>query len=761
MSRLLAIPALFLMAAFSGHVLSATPTDIPTPPPAARFITAICSTPAGDLWLGTEGAGLFHYEAQSGNWTRITRQSTGGAPEPEGATLSATKPGILGDDCIYALACDRQGRIWAGHLNHGVSVFNGKTWRNYDAFSGPLGERVFDIKICPLDGSAWMATSRGLARYRTDADAWEYFVEGDGKAKPMAGVHRLLPTNLIRCLSFASDGTLYAGTSCEGLIVLAPMKNKGGVSYTVKRHVIPAQGKVAQIKPIGLGLPSDQIHAVLASTGGSLWVATNRGLAFSSNQGASFSFVRGEDWDDKAGGWLKPAPRNILAEAAKKYPTQLVLEDDIRCLAEDEAGNLWLGHWSAGAEVLNGKTMKRMDALAQTKQSNDFSGAFCAIPGGMVLGRYDGGMTTAVVEVKAGNEKKSSAKAGDTEASLLSVDVPFPASASPPKAEDLRAYAASIPKPGKAKFFGEDWSTTGDWVGRYGRQYAVLCAAAAPYDHVCVLRPDLYQVVGSVGPHVANGEGLRHWLHALEYPGPNALWDPYVGLHREAEWDDHGETYPRAFEGPDMQATIEIKAAGVFVVSGYFFNPNGHGGTARFRDYLVELKEYPQRAALPKPPYVIADDPAKLSTLARARVHDFAGGGVYERFMVKGPGRYILQARRNGSFNTIVNGVFVDRLEGADAEASYHGKLPCLGKVVYGPPEGEKQTAWRDTALTLDPIFPVLAMRAQSDDAQARWQAGQWTAEDRSAYRKALDEGYRQFAEQCARMNNGWVPRRR
>lgn len=121
---------------------------------------------------------------------------------------------------------------------------------------------------------------------------------------------------------------------------------------------------------------------------------------------------------------------------------------------------------------------------------------------------------------------------------------------------------------------------------------------------------------------------------------------------------------------------------------------------------------------------------------------------------------YGVQKKECGSFNTILNGVFVDRVEGPDAEAPYHGKLPYLGDVVYGPPEGEEQKVWRD-ALALDPIFSVLAMRAQPDDAQARWQAGQWTAEDRTAFRKAADEGYRQFAEQCAKMNKGWVPKRR
>jgi hypothetical protein len=30
-----------------------------------------------------------------------------------------------------------------------VSVFNGRTWRNYGVLEGPIGERVFAIKVAP------------------------------------------------------------------------------------------------------------------------------------------------------------------------------------------------------------------------------------------------------------------------------------------------------------------------------------------------------------------------------------------------------------------------------------------------------------------------------------------------------------------------------------------------------------------------------------------------------------------------------------
>jgi ligand-binding sensor domain-containing protein len=50
-------------------------------------------------------------------------------------------------------------------LNHGVSVYDGETWKNYGVIEGPIGERIFAIAVCPADGDVWIATSAGLTRY--------------------------------------------------------------------------------------------------------------------------------------------------------------------------------------------------------------------------------------------------------------------------------------------------------------------------------------------------------------------------------------------------------------------------------------------------------------------------------------------------------------------------------------------------------------------------------------------------------------------
>jgi ligand-binding sensor domain-containing protein len=107
------------------------------------FPTSIAMDAQNSVWVGTEDKGVWRYDAGTKTWTQFT-----------------TKDG-LGDDNIYAVAVDKLNRVWVGHLNHGVSVWNGEKWKNYGILDGPLGDRVYAIATCPKDGDVWIATDCG------------------------------------------------------------------------------------------------------------------------------------------------------------------------------------------------------------------------------------------------------------------------------------------------------------------------------------------------------------------------------------------------------------------------------------------------------------------------------------------------------------------------------------------------------------------------------------------------------------------------
>ena len=156
-----------------------------------QFITSLCRDTTGHTWIGTEDQGVWRFDPSASTGRQYTHFTT--------------KDG-LGDDNAYALVCDHAGRIWAGTLNHGVSVFNGKAWRTYGPLDGPLGSRVFALAVSPQDGSVWGATEAGLFRYKNSR--WTDFTRTDG-----------LPSDQANALAFAPDGTLYVGTQCDGIAI--------------------------------------------------------------------------------------------------------------------------------------------------------------------------------------------------------------------------------------------------------------------------------------------------------------------------------------------------------------------------------------------------------------------------------------------------------------------------------------------------------------------------------------------------------------
>ncbi len=78
--------------------------------PPMPFVVSLAQDANGNVWAGTEDRGVFRYGPAAkivAQWSNFT-----------------TKDG-LGDDNAYAICADKLGRIWVGHLNHAVSVYNG------------------------------------------------------------------------------------------------------------------------------------------------------------------------------------------------------------------------------------------------------------------------------------------------------------------------------------------------------------------------------------------------------------------------------------------------------------------------------------------------------------------------------------------------------------------------------------------------------------------------------------------------------------
>ncbi|HME05405.1 MAG TPA: HD domain-containing phosphohydrolase, partial [Bryobacteraceae bacterium] len=168
------------------------------PVPRIQFWAAIEGA-NGDIWAGSAG-GLFRLSG--GNWSHITRSD--GLSHEVVLSLAAAKNGDVwvgyryggGLDrirmkdgvprispasnpggkpaTIYFLGFDSRQRLWAG-TDAGVDVFDGSVWNHYDRRDGLIWDDC-DLNgfSAQPDGTVWIGTSGGLARFTPQPSARIY-----------------------------------------------------------------------------------------------------------------------------------------------------------------------------------------------------------------------------------------------------------------------------------------------------------------------------------------------------------------------------------------------------------------------------------------------------------------------------------------------------------------------------------------------------------------------------------------------------------
>ena len=690
------------------HVLA---LHIPHPPvgkwkdPDCNFIMAMCQDRQGNLWLATEGAGVYRYDpsaAQGQRWTQFTKQSTHGGLE---------------NNCIYAIACDNQDRIWVGELNHGISVFNGRRWQDYDivqnpkhhVLAGPLGNHVYAMKFDRYTDQMWICTENGISVYQcrhiaaslpavksshqNSTHHWHYITQASG-----------LPMNP-DSIAFASNGMVYVGTQCGGLAIGTPTQGRqsdDALGWNYYRWTVIKGPWHMPLTATGKGLPGNLVNSVVVTWKNHLAVGTDEGMALGeineqSAAGhvpqANLTFQHGQNFVAKVHGLWHP-PKHWQAPPGQVLET-LPTEDHTTAVAWEpdkasggKAGYLWLGHWRTGLDVwqydAEGAIIRRWHI--HEPQVGNYIESLQPLKGGaMAVGCYGAGIRIITLP---GQSKDAWRDVAKTAAQLAAA--PEPQGARPPSERELNAMAAAIRKELLESKGGkqprivplpDDWRTEGNWLGRYGRYWSCLFACCkAPPDYVWAPGPTPLHHVETMGPHHYAGDAIRYWVEWIATANPRVLELPAVYLdsrvvlgltkrsvgRRESEIDDHGESYPVAWQGPGIRLVLQIPP-GAYTLSFYFYNYNGHSGSNRDRDYLASLTTRPVRLAPAKAlngrgPLAVRENPRLVDgAMARCRVTGFFGG-AWVRFLVRGPSVARLRLSRNCSFNTMLAGAMLDPL---------------------------------------------------------------------------------------------------
>ena len=178
----------------------------------------------GDLWVGTEGAGLLRFG-------------------PRGMTRYGPESGLFGT-VVRVIHQDSQGAIWAG-TNMGVFRLAGGRFRALEIDPRLAGAKVNSIEELP-GGELWVGTATGLAR-----------VEGE-RLVPEAPAGQLVRWD-VAALRAEADGAVWIATAGDGLARL----EGGRLERWTQRE----------------GLHEDVVLAILDDGAGHLWLPGNHGIS--------------------------------------------------------------------------------------------------------------------------------------------------------------------------------------------------------------------------------------------------------------------------------------------------------------------------------------------------------------------------------------------------------------------------------------------------------------------------------------------------
>jgi PAS domain S-box-containing protein len=156
------------------------------------------------------------------------------------ATQSYTEANGLAQNGAYAVYESRDGSVWAGTLNGGVSKFKDGHFTTYTTTNGLASNSVSSI-LETRDGAMWFGTPAGLSSF--SHGQWRTYTTAEG-----------MPSPEVNCLFEDSSGTLWSGTSA------------GLASFVSNHFQVPNESPDVLREPI-LGMADDK--------SGRFWIATS------------------------------------------------------------------------------------------------------------------------------------------------------------------------------------------------------------------------------------------------------------------------------------------------------------------------------------------------------------------------------------------------------------------------------------------------------------------------------------------------------
>jgi signal transduction histidine kinase/ligand-binding sensor domain-containing protein len=273
----------------------------------------------GNIWLGTEGHGLY----------RLQKQSIHTYSKEQG----------LGERNIYPIYQDRSGDIWIGDWGSGLSRFKAGKFINYTTSDG-LPNKLVTALYEDRAGELWVGTHGGLSIF-----AHGRFHKPTGPVLPDGAV--------VQAIGQDKNGTLWFGTSA------------GLVSY---------KDEVTKVLTAHDGLAADDVRVIVESRAGELWIGGYGGVTrihdgrltnWTEHNGLPSNSVRSIYEDSDGVVWVGTYDNGLGRfenDKWTRYNTHDGLfSNGVFQILEDSYGNLWIS-CNRGIYRLNKKELNDLAA---------------------------------------------------------------------------------------------------------------------------------------------------------------------------------------------------------------------------------------------------------------------------------------------------------------------------------------------------------------------------------------------------------------
>ena len=262
-------------------------------------VNALYIDKQGALWIGGWEGGLSRFDPLTGSFANFRH-----APED---------PNSLGADRITAITEDASGNLWVGTWSDGVDVLALSAHefvhlRNSAANSKSLSNDAVRTLFVNNSGLVWIGTQGGVNLYDSQGRKFDVLTIGtdDSSTDDSVGAHSVLQDR---------DGVVWVGTLTHGIFGI-DRRSGARVHYSHDEH-----------DPNSLS--DNTVRAIYEDARGVLWVGTYDGLDRLDRSTQEFTHFRHRPGD----------------------PTSLS-ENTIYAVHEDRYGRLWVGTWD-GLDVLD------------------------------------------------------------------------------------------------------------------------------------------------------------------------------------------------------------------------------------------------------------------------------------------------------------------------------------------------------------------------------------------------------------------------